>query len=217
MPRAPGGGDCFLFALQFISVDVCWRLDGDVFATSWTEHKRPPVSLPKRSGLGTTVIASMGKQTIGGDTAESLKLCHAHLVMRTNYGRKCIDGAVWARLQKEKNAEARRKQAGVARTQRAGRSRPFAIRPAAQLGSRHLGEHPQQHAFSSVAQGGRRQARAGLLQARLSVPRLLHYFAGAALSPSNTSSNGTIHSGGHPSHQPNAKAFPLAALGAKVS
>jgi PAS domain S-box-containing protein len=47
-------------------VDVCWRLDGDVFAMSWTERKGPPVSAPERCGFGTSVIVSMVKQTVGG-------------------------------------------------------------------------------------------------------------------------------------------------------
>src|SRR6266478_4652109 len=47
-------------------VDVCWRLDGDVFAMSWTECNGPPVSPPARCGFGTTVISSMVKQTVNG-------------------------------------------------------------------------------------------------------------------------------------------------------
>jgi two-component sensor histidine kinase len=48
-------------------IDVCWRLDGDVFAMSWTECNGPPVSRPERRGFGSTVIVSMAKQTVGGD------------------------------------------------------------------------------------------------------------------------------------------------------
>jgi PAS domain S-box-containing protein len=48
-------------------VDVCWRLDGDVFAMSWTECNGPPVSPPERRGFGCTVIVSMAEQTVGGD------------------------------------------------------------------------------------------------------------------------------------------------------
>jgi PAS domain S-box-containing protein len=48
-------------------VDVCWRLDGDVFAMSWTEFNGPPVSPPKRCGFGSTVITSMVKQTVNGE------------------------------------------------------------------------------------------------------------------------------------------------------
>src|SRR5713101_162393 len=48
-------------------IDVCWRLDGDVFAMSWTECNGPPVSPPKRQGFGTTVVDSMVKQTVNGD------------------------------------------------------------------------------------------------------------------------------------------------------
>jgi PAS domain S-box-containing protein len=48
-------------------VDVCWRLDGDVFAMSWTECDGPHVSRPERCGFGSTVIASMVKQTVNGE------------------------------------------------------------------------------------------------------------------------------------------------------
>ena len=48
-------------------VDVCWRLDGDVFAMSWTECNGPPVSPPARCGFGSTVISSMVKQTVNGE------------------------------------------------------------------------------------------------------------------------------------------------------
>jgi two-component sensor histidine kinase len=41
--------------------------EGDAFATSWTECNGPPVSPPQRRGFGSTVIASMAKQTVGGD------------------------------------------------------------------------------------------------------------------------------------------------------
>jgi two-component sensor histidine kinase len=47
-------------------VDVRWRLDGDVFAMSWTECDGPRVSQPERFGFGSTVIASMVKQTVNG-------------------------------------------------------------------------------------------------------------------------------------------------------
>src|SRR5229473_2001104 len=47
-------------------IDVGWRLDGDIFAMSWTESKGPPVSEPKRRGFGSTVIDSMVKQTVNG-------------------------------------------------------------------------------------------------------------------------------------------------------
>ena len=48
-------------------VDVGWRLDGNIFAMSWTERKGPPVSQPKRRGFGSTVVDSMVKQTVNGD------------------------------------------------------------------------------------------------------------------------------------------------------
>jgi PAS domain S-box-containing protein len=47
-------------------IDVGWRLDGDIFAMSWTESKGPPVSEPKRRGFGSTVVDTMVKQTVNG-------------------------------------------------------------------------------------------------------------------------------------------------------
>jgi two-component sensor histidine kinase len=47
-------------------IDVGWRIDGDIFAMSWTESKGPPVSEPKRRGFGSTVVDSMVKQTVNG-------------------------------------------------------------------------------------------------------------------------------------------------------
>jgi PAS domain S-box-containing protein len=48
-------------------VDVCWGVDGDVFAMSWTEDDGPPVSPPKRRGFGSTVMDLMVKQTVNGE------------------------------------------------------------------------------------------------------------------------------------------------------
>jgi len=48
-------------------VDVGWRLDGDIFAMSWTESKGPPVSQPKRRGFGSTVVDPMVRQTVNGE------------------------------------------------------------------------------------------------------------------------------------------------------
>jgi PAS domain S-box-containing protein len=48
-------------------VDVGWRLDGNIFAMSWTERQGPPVSQPKRRGFGSTVVDSMVKQTVNGE------------------------------------------------------------------------------------------------------------------------------------------------------
>jgi two-component sensor histidine kinase len=48
-------------------VDVAWRLDGDVFAMTWSECNGPPVSPPERRGFGSTVVISMVKQTIDGE------------------------------------------------------------------------------------------------------------------------------------------------------
>jgi PAS domain S-box-containing protein len=48
-------------------VDLRWRLDGDVFAMSWTERNGPPVRRPERRGFGSTVVDSMAKRTVGGE------------------------------------------------------------------------------------------------------------------------------------------------------
>jgi PAS domain S-box-containing protein len=48
-------------------IGVRWRLDGDVFAMSWTEFNGPSVSRPERRGFGSTVITSMVKQTVNGE------------------------------------------------------------------------------------------------------------------------------------------------------
>ena len=48
-------------------VDVRWRLESDAFMISWTERNGPPVSPPKRRGFGSTVVESMGKQSLGGE------------------------------------------------------------------------------------------------------------------------------------------------------
>ncbi len=48
-------------------VDVRWRLDGGIFAMSWTERNGPPVSRPARRGFGSTVIGVMAKLTVGGE------------------------------------------------------------------------------------------------------------------------------------------------------
>ena len=48
-------------------VDVDWRVDGDIFAMSWTEWSGPPVSPPERRGFGSTVIASITKRTVDGE------------------------------------------------------------------------------------------------------------------------------------------------------
>jgi two-component sensor histidine kinase len=48
-------------------VDVGWRVEGDIFAISWTERNGPPVSQPERRGFGSTVIESMAKRTVGGE------------------------------------------------------------------------------------------------------------------------------------------------------
>jgi PAS domain S-box-containing protein len=48
-------------------VRVRWRLDGDLFAMSWTERNGPPVKRPERHGFGSTVIDTMAKRTVGGE------------------------------------------------------------------------------------------------------------------------------------------------------
>jgi PAS domain S-box-containing protein len=48
-------------------VEVGWRLDGDVFAMTWSECNGPPVSPPEQRGFGSTVVISMVKQTIEGE------------------------------------------------------------------------------------------------------------------------------------------------------
>jgi PAS domain S-box-containing protein len=49
-------------------IEVGWRLNGDVFAMTWSECNGPPVSPPERRGFGSTVVISMVKQTIDGET-----------------------------------------------------------------------------------------------------------------------------------------------------
>jgi two-component sensor histidine kinase len=48
-------------------VDAHWGTDGDILTMSWTERNGPPVSPPTRRGFGSTVIASMAKQTVNGE------------------------------------------------------------------------------------------------------------------------------------------------------
>jgi PAS domain S-box-containing protein len=48
-------------------VDVSWQLDDDTFVISWIERNGPPVRPPERKGFGSTVTASMVKQTLGGE------------------------------------------------------------------------------------------------------------------------------------------------------
>jgi PAS domain S-box-containing protein len=49
-------------------VEVGWRLDGGVFAMTWSESNGPPVSPPERRGFGSVVVISMVKQTIDGES-----------------------------------------------------------------------------------------------------------------------------------------------------
>jgi PAS domain S-box-containing protein len=47
-------------------VDVCWRIDGDTLAMSWTERDGPPVPAPKRRGFGTIVMEAMAERSVDG-------------------------------------------------------------------------------------------------------------------------------------------------------
>jgi PAS domain S-box-containing protein len=49
------------------SVEVCWRLDGNIFAMNWTERGGPPVSVPTQRGFGSTVVNLMAKRSVGGE------------------------------------------------------------------------------------------------------------------------------------------------------
>jgi PAS domain S-box-containing protein len=49
------------------SVEVCWRLDGNVFAMNWTERGGPPVSAPTHRGFGSTVVNAMAKRSVQGE------------------------------------------------------------------------------------------------------------------------------------------------------
>jgi PAS domain S-box-containing protein len=49
------------------SVDICWRIDGGIFAMSWTERGGPPVSAPTQQGFGSTVVNAMAKRSVQGD------------------------------------------------------------------------------------------------------------------------------------------------------
>jgi two-component sensor histidine kinase len=48
-------------------IDVCWQVDGDIFAMSWTESNGPTVRPPERQGFGSTVIDSIAKRTVSGE------------------------------------------------------------------------------------------------------------------------------------------------------
>jgi PAS domain S-box-containing protein len=47
-------------------VDVCWHVDGEAFAMTWSECNGPPVSAPKRRGFGTIVIKTMAQRSVDG-------------------------------------------------------------------------------------------------------------------------------------------------------
>jgi two-component sensor histidine kinase len=61
-------------------IDVGWRLDGDVFAMSWSERDGPLVLPPERRGFGSTVVESMVKRTVDGEV--ELDYAPAGLVWR---------------------------------------------------------------------------------------------------------------------------------------
>jgi PAS domain S-box-containing protein len=63
-------------------VDIRWEADGDTFTMSWTERDGPPVAPPKRSGFGSTVIASLAKTAVGGEA--QLDYAPLGLVWRLN-------------------------------------------------------------------------------------------------------------------------------------
>jgi two-component sensor histidine kinase len=48
-------------------IDVSWGIEGDMFTMSWIEHDGPPVSPPKQTGFGGTVITSLPELTIGAE------------------------------------------------------------------------------------------------------------------------------------------------------
>jgi hypothetical protein len=54
-------------------IDVRWRLEGDIFIISWTQHNGPPVSPPERHGFSSTVVGSMVER-IRGNVQEREKL-----------------------------------------------------------------------------------------------------------------------------------------------
>jgi PAS domain S-box-containing protein len=49
------------------SVEVCWRLDGNIFAMNWTERGGPPASAPTHRGFGSTVVNAMAKRSVQGE------------------------------------------------------------------------------------------------------------------------------------------------------
>jgi two-component sensor histidine kinase len=63
---ATNAGKYGALSVEAGGVDVCWRVDSDMFAMTWTERGGPPVSPPERGGFGSTVITSMVKQTLNG-------------------------------------------------------------------------------------------------------------------------------------------------------
>jgi PAS domain S-box-containing protein len=47
-------------------IDICWSIEGDTLAMSWTEREGPPVSAPMRHGFGTVVMQAMAERSVGG-------------------------------------------------------------------------------------------------------------------------------------------------------
>jgi two-component sensor histidine kinase len=47
-------------------VNVCWGIEGDMLAMSWTEGDGPRVSAPERRGFGTMVMEAMAEHSVDG-------------------------------------------------------------------------------------------------------------------------------------------------------
>jgi PAS domain S-box-containing protein len=64
---ATNAGKYGALASETGSVELCWRLDGDIFTISWSERGGPPVSAPTQRGFGSTVLNFMAKRSLGGE------------------------------------------------------------------------------------------------------------------------------------------------------
>ena len=64
---ATNAGKYGALSVEHGRVEIDWRLDGDMFAMSWTECDGPLVSPPKRLGFGSTVLDPMVRQTVNGE------------------------------------------------------------------------------------------------------------------------------------------------------
>src|SRR5215468_1300458 len=63
---ATNAGKYGALSVEHGRVAIDWRLDGDMFAMSWTECGGPLVSPPKQLGFGSTVLDPMVRQTVNG-------------------------------------------------------------------------------------------------------------------------------------------------------